>query len=294
MTDDKNKGTKPSYPFRSSARPAQKKAPLRPAAPAPTPTPAPALMIEEEEANLPPENLLLGRNPVREALRAGRDMEKLLVQSGEATGSLREILNLARENGVFITQVERKKLDELGQGHQGVAAYVSMTEYADLEDLFEVAAQRGEEPFFVVLDGITDPHNLGAIIRTAECAGAHGVIIPERRAVGMTPAAMKAAAGALEWIRVARVKNIARTIEQLKERNVWTYAAAMNGMPMGKVKFTGGCALVIGAEGDGVSRLVMERCDQTVSIPMRGRLDSLNASVAAGVLLYEVLRQKGV
>ena len=196
-----------------------------------------------------PENLIVGRNAVREALRAGRDMEKLLVSRGEATGSLREILALARE--------------------------------------------KGEPPFLVVLDGITDPHNLGAIVRTAECMGAHGVILPERRAVGLTPAAMKAAAGALEWIKVARVTNLTRALETLKAQNVWTYATDMDGEDYRRVNFSGGCALVIGAEGQGVSRLVRETCDQVVSIPMKGHIDSLNASVAAGVILAEIARQRG-
>ena len=205
--------------------------------------------VRREETREAPENLIVGRNAVREALRAGRDMEKLLVSRGEATGSLREILALARE--------------------------------------------KGEPPFLVVLDGITDPHNLGAIVRTAECMGAHGVVIPERRAVGLTPAAMKAAAGALEWIKVARVTNLTRALETLKAQNVWTYATDMDGEDYRRVNFAGGCALVIGAEGQGVSRLVRETCDQVVSIPMKGHIDSLNASVAAGVILAEIARQRG-
>ncbi len=240
-----------------------------------------------------PENLIVGRNAVREALRAGRDMEKLLVSRGEATGSLREILALAREKGVVVQEVDRRRLDEMAENHQGVAALASMYAYSTLEEILAIAREKGEPPFLVVLDGITDPHNLGAIVRTAECMGAHGVILPERRAVGLTPAAMKAAAGALEWIKVARVTNLTRALETLKAQNVWTYATDMDGEDYRRVNFSGGCALVIGAEGQGVSRLVRETCDQVVSIPMKGHIDSLNASVAAGVILAEIARQRG-
>ena len=240
-----------------------------------------------------PENLIVGRNAVREALRAGRDMEKLLVSRGEATGSLREILALAREKGVVVQEVDRRRLDEMAENHQGVAALASMYAYSTLEEILALAREKGEPPFLVVLDGITDPHNLGAIVRTAECLGAHGVILPERRAVGLTPAAMKAAAGALEWIKVARVTNLTRALETLKAQNVWTYATDMDGEDYRRVNFSGGCALVIGAEGQGVSRLVRETCDQVVSIPMKGHIDSLNASVAAGVILAEIARQRG-
>ena len=240
-----------------------------------------------------PENLIVGRNAVREALRAGRDMEKLLVSRGEATGSLREILALAREKGVVVQEVDRRRLDEMAENHQGVAALASMSAYSTLAEILALAREKGEPPFLVVLDGITDPHNLGAIVRTAECMGAHGVILPERRAVGLTPAAMKAAAGALEWIKVARVTNLTRALETLKVQNVWTYATDMDGEDYRRVNFSGGCALVIGAEGQGVSRLVRETCDQVVSIPMKGHIDSLNASVAAGVILAEIARQRG-
>ena len=240
-----------------------------------------------------PENLIVGRNAVREALRAGRDMEKLLVSRGEATGSLREILALAREKGVVVQEVDRRRLDEMAENHQGVAALASMYAYSTLEEILALAREKGEPPFLVVLDGITDPHNLGAIVRTAECMGAHGVILPERRAVGLTPAAMKAAAGALEWIKVARVTNLTRALETLKAQNVWTYATDMDGEDYRRVNFSGGCALVIGAEGQGVSRLVRETCDRKVALPVRGHIDSLNASVAAGVILAEIARQRG-
>ena len=239
-----------------------------------------------------PENLVVGRNAVREVLRAGRDIEKLMIAKGDTSGSMRELVNTARDKGVLVHEVDRRKLDELAPNHQGIAAFVSMYQYATLEDIFALAEEKGEAPFIIVLDGITDPHNLGAIVRSAECLGAHGVIIPERRAVGLTPAAMKAAAGALEWVKVVRVTNITRTLEDLKKRNIWAYATDMDGENYHKVNFSGGVALVIGAEGEGVSRLVKETCDATVSIPMSGRLDSLNASVAAGILMAEVQHQR--
>ena len=245
-----------------------------------------------EEPKEVPENLVVGRNAVREVLRAGRDIEKLMVAKGDMTGSMRELVNLARDNGVLIHEVDRRKLDELAPNHQGIAAFVSAYQYAAIEDIFALAEEKGEAPFLIVLDGITDPHNLGAIVRSAECLGAHGVIIPERRAVGLTPAAMKAAAGALEWVKVVRVTNITRTLEDLKKRNIWAYATDMDGENYHKVNFSGGVALVIGAEGEGVSRLVKETCDATVSIPMYGHLDSLNASVAAGILMAEVAHQR--
>lgn len=238
------------------------------------------------------ENLVVGRNAVREVLRAGRDIEKLMVAKGDLGGSMRELINLARENNVIVHEVDRRKLDELAPNHQGIAAFVSMYKYAEVQEILDLAAERGEDPFLIVLDGITDQHNLGAIVRSADCMGAHGVIIPERRAVGLTPAAMKAAAGALEWVKVARVTNITRTLETLKEKNIWAYATDMNGENMYRVNFKGGVALVIGAEGEGVSRLVKETCDVTVCIPMKGHIDSLNASVAAGILMAEVARQR--
>ena len=251
--------------------------------------PAPALEQERPEA---PENLVVGRNAVREVLRSGRDIEKLMVAKGDLGGSIRELINLAKDNNVIVHEVDRRKLDDLAPNHQGIAAFVSMYKYAEVSDILALAEERGEDPFIIVLDGITDPHNLGAIVRSADCMGAHGVIIPERRAVGLTPAAMKAAAGALEWVKVARVTNITRTLESLKEKNIWTYATDMNGENMYRVNFKGGVALVIGAEGDGVSRLVKETCAVTVCIPMKGHIDSLNASVAAGILMAEVAHQR--
>lgn len=250
----------------------------------------PALSLEERIA--PAENLLAGRNPIREALKSGRDIEKLLVQRGELSGSAREIVQMARERHVPVQEVEKSRLDAIAPHHQGMLAFASSYAYATVEAMLEEAAAKGEEPFLVLLDGVTDPHNLGAIIRSAECAGAHGVIVPERRSVGLTPAAVKASAGAVEHCKVARVTNLNRTIEELKKRGIWTYAVTMDGEDYEQVDFKGGVALVIGSEGEGISRLTLESCDQRVSLPMKGALDSLNASVAAGVMMYRVLSSR--
>ena len=239
-----------------------------------------------------PENLLVGRNPIREALRAGRPMEKLLVMKGDLSGAAREIARMARDNGVVVQEVEKVRLDQVYPNHQGLLAYVSSASYSTLDAIFDYAAERGEDPFIMELDGITDPHNLGAIIRSAECAGAHGVVIPERRSAGLNPACVKAAAGAVEYMRVARVPNLNRAIEEMKERGVWVYAADMDGEDVYKAELTGPAAIVIGAEGEGVSQLVLKNCDRTLSIPMFGHINSLNASVAAGIMLFEVARAR--
>lgn len=253
--------------------------------PAPAPVAAPM-------ADAAPENLLAGRNPIREALKAGRDIEKLLVQRGELSGSAREIVQMAREAHVLVQEVDKARLDEITPHHQGMLAFASAYQYATVEDMLALAAEKGEDPFLILLDGVTDPHNLGAIIRSAECVGAHGVIVPERRSVGLTPAAVKASAGAVEHMKVARVTNLNRTIEELKKQNVWAYALDMDGEDYERVNFKGGVALVIGAEGEGVSRLTLETCDQKVSLPMAGHIDSLNASVAAGIVMYRVLSSR--
>ncbi|MDO4838249.1 MAG: 23S rRNA (guanosine(2251)-2'-O)-methyltransferase RlmB [Clostridia bacterium] len=239
-----------------------------------------------------PENLLSGRNPIREAIRSGRDIEKLLVQRGELSGSAREIVQMAREHHIIVQEVEKSRLDEITPHHQGMLAFASAYQYATVESMLDTAQQRGEDPFLILLDGVTDPHNLGAIIRTAECVGAHGVIVPERRSVGLTPAAVKASAGAVEHMKVARVTNLNRTMEELKRQGIWTYAVTMDGEDYQKVDFHGGVALVIGAEGDGISRLTLENCDYRVSLPLEGSIDSLNASVAAGVMMYRVLASR--
>lgn len=256
-----------------------------------TPAPVPAFREEAPEVN---ENLLAGRNPIREALRAGRDIEKLMVARGELTGSAREIVQLAKELHIVVQEVDRVRLDELARNHQGLIAFASAYQYSTVEAMLEDAARKGEDPFLILLDGVTDPHNLGAIIRSAECVGAHGVIVPERRSVGLTTAAVKASAGAIEHMKVARVVNLNRTIEELKAKNIWTYALTMDGVNYEKVNFKGGVALIVGSEGEGVSRLVLENCDQKVSLPMAGHIDSLNASVAAGIVMYRVLSSRRV
>lgn len=254
---------------------------------------APAAPAYGEETELPAENLLSGRNPIREALKSGRDLEKLLVARGELSGSAREIVMMAKERRVPVQEVERARLDEIARNHQGMLAYASAYAYATVEEMLAVAKEREEAPFLVLLDGITDPHNLGAIIRSAECAGAHGVIVPQRRSVGLTPAAVKASAGAVEYVKVARVVNLSRTMEELKAKGLWFYAAAMAGEDYRGVDYTGPVGLVIGAEGEGLSRLVQEQCDRKVALPLKGHIDSLNASVAAGILMYAVAAGRG-
>ena len=246
----------------------------------------------DQEEIVPNENLLSGRNPIREALKSGRDIEKLLVARGDLSGSAREIIAMAKEQRVPVQEVDRSRLDAITQNHQGMLAFASAYQYHTVEEMLALAETRGEAPFLVILDGITDPHNLGAIIRTAECAGAHGVIVQERRAVGLTPAAVKASAGAIEHIMVARVVNLVATLDMLKQKNIWIYAADMTGEDYTTVDFKGGAVIVIGAEGEGVSRLVLENADKRVALPVHGKIDSLNASVAAGILLYTVLRAR--
>ena len=239
-------------------------------------------------------DIIEGRNAVLEALRAGRAIDKLYIARGETDRALGHIAGLARERGIAVSDCDRRKLDAMSvtKAHQGVIAVCALRSYASLDDILAVAAERGEEPFVVVCDEISDPHNLGAIIRSAECAGAHGVIIPERRAVGLTPAAVKASAGAVEYLPVAREVNLTRTIERLKKEGIWIYGTAMNGEDYRKVDFSGPKALVIGSEGEGMSRLVGESCDKVVTLPMKGKIESLNASVAAGILLYAMMDAK--
>ncbi|MCL1854593.1 MAG: 23S rRNA (guanosine(2251)-2'-O)-methyltransferase RlmB [Clostridia bacterium] len=241
---------------------------------------------------MPPENLLSGRNPIREALRSGRDIEKLLVARGELSGSAREIVQKAKDRHIPVQVVDRARLDAVTPHHQGLLAFASAYQYSTLEEMLAIAKTREEAPFLVLLDGITDPHNLGAIIRTAECAGAHGVIVQERRAVGLTPAAIRASAGAVEYLPVARVVNLTQTVAQLQKQGIWVYAAHMDGEDYAAADMSGPLAIVIGAEGEGVSRLVLENCDRRLTLPVRGKVDSLNASVAAGVLLYAALRAR--
>ena len=261
---------------------------LKPASPAQYSNP----LLDDDGDVVPMENLLSGRNPIREALKSGRDIEKLLVARGELSGSAREIVQMAKEKRIPVQEVDRERLSAITPNHQGMLAFASAYQYSTLERMFELAEERGEEPFLILLDGITDPHNLGAIIRSAECAGAHGVIVQERRAVGLTPAAVKASAGAVEYMPVTRVTNLANTIEVLKAKNIWVYAADMDGEDYDKTDLSGAVALVIGSEGEGVGRRVLDVCDKTISLPIRGKVDSLNASVAAGVLMYAVMRAR--
>ena len=235
-----------------------------------------------------------GRNAVLEAFRAGKTIDKIFVQSGCKDGPIQSILREARKGDTIINFVEKERLDQMSTSgkHQGVIAQAAAYEYAEVEDILAAASAKGEDPFILVLDGIEDPHNLGAIIRTANQAGAHGIIIPKRRAVGLTAVVARTSAGAINYTPVAKVTNLVRTMEDLKKRGIWFVCADMDGDVMYNVDMTGPIGLVIGNEGSGVSRLVKEACDYTAQVPMKGDVDSLNASVAAGVLAYEIVRQR--
>lgn len=236
---------------------------------------------------------VIGRNAVRELLKTDRPIDKLLVQKGERTGSIVVLVAQAIDRGIPVIETDKNKLDSIAgyAPHQGVIAYAAEKEYCTVEDILQIAADRGEAPLIVICDGITDPYNLGAIIRCAECCGAHGLIIPKRRATGLTPLVTKASAGAVEHLAIAKVSNIASTVELLKEKGVWCYAAEAGGASVYKTDFRGGCALVLGSEGDGVSQLVQRTCDAIVSIPMYGKVNSFNVSTAAAILLAEAARQ---
>ncbi|MCC8023038.1 MAG: 23S rRNA (guanosine(2251)-2'-O)-methyltransferase RlmB [Clostridiales bacterium] len=252
---------------------------------------------EAESGSRPAQdNLLIGRNAVWEAIQAGRTIDQVYLSKGERTGTLGRIAAASRERVIVIKQVDTRKRDLLsgGANHQGVAASIAAHAYATLESILEFAGERGEAPFLILCDGIEDPHNLGAIIRTAEAAGVHGVILPERRSASLNATVAKTASGALEYMRVARVTNLSAAMRTLKARGVWIYGADMGGQSCYATDMTGPAALVIGAEGKGLSRLVRESCDVIVSLPMRGRIHSLNASVAAGILLYEMAKQRTV
>lgn len=235
-----------------------------------------------------------GRNAVMEAFRSGKTIDKLFVLDGCQDGPVRSIIREAKKYDCIVNYVARERLDQISETgkHQGVIAYAAAYEYAEVEDILNAAKEKGEEPFIFILDGIEDPHNLGAIIRTANQAGAHGVIIPKRRAVGLTATVAKTSAGALNYTPVAKVTNISTTIESLKKEGLWFVCADMGGQLMYKLNLKGPIGLVIGSEGDGVGKLVKEKCDMAASIPMKGEIDSLNASVAAGVLAYEIVRQR--
>ena len=235
-----------------------------------------------------------GRNAVMEAFRSGKTIDKLFVLDGCQDGPVKSIVREAKKYDTIINFVAKERLDQLSDTghHQGVIAFAAAYEYAEVEDILKIAEEKGEPPFIFLLDGIEDPHNLGAIIRTANLAGAHGVIIPKRRAVGLTATVARTSAGALNYTPVAKVTNMANTIEELKEKGMWFVCADMGGEVMYRLNLKGSIGLVIGNEGDGVSRLVKEKCDMIASIPMKGDIDSLNASVAAGVLAYEIVRQR--
>lgn len=250
-----------------------------------------------DEGGLSPEEsecIVSGRNAVKELLAGGRDIEKLYVQSGDREGSINLLIGIASERKIQIREVDRKKLDELSGGarHQGIVAIAAERNYYSVDDLLAYAEEKGEKPLLIMLDGVTDPHNLGAIIRSAECCGAHGVIIPKRRSVGLTPTVAKASAGAVEHVRVAKVTNLAQTVDELKERGLWFYLADMGGEPYYGTDMTSPTVLVMGSEGFGASRLIKEKCDFTVSIPLYGKVDSMNVSCAASVILAEIARQR--
>ena len=256
--------------------------------PAPKGRPAPE-QVEEVEGQLE------GRNALQEALRSGRTIDKVFIADGEIDRGLQRLAAEAKEAGAVVVPVDRRKLDAMSttRSHQGVIALVAAHLYFTIDDILEEAASRGETPLIIVCDELSDPHNLGAILRSAECAGAHGVIIPKRRSVGLTATVAKASAGAIEYMKVAKVGNINNAIAELKEKGVWIYGTAAEGsIPMYKADLTGPTAIVIGNEGDGMSPLVRKNCDVMVHIPMKGRITSLNASAAASILLYEAVRQR--
>ena len=250
---------------------------------------------EEKRPVEAPEGQLEGRNALTEALRSGRTIDKVFIAAGETDKALQRLAAQAKEAGAVVVAVDRRKLDMMSitRAHQGVIAQTAAREYFSIDDILETAAQRGEAPLIVICDELSDPHNLGAIIRSAECAGAHGVIIPKRRSVGLTAVVAKSSAGAVEYMKVARVTNINAAMDELKQKGVWIFGTAAEGsIPMYKADLTGPAAIVIGSEGEGMSRLVQKNCDVTVHIPMKGKITSLNASAAASILLYEAVRQR--
>ncbi len=250
--------------------------------------------MAEKEMNEIKSQVIEGRNAVLEAFRSGKSIDKLYVLDGCQDGPVRSIIREAKKHDTILQFVTKERLSQLSETgkHQGVIAMAAAYEYATVDDMLELAKSKGEDPFLILLDNIEDPHNLGAIIRTANLAGAHGVIIPKRRAVGLTATVARTSAGALNYTPVAKVTNLVKTMEELKEKGLWFVCADMDGDVMYRVNMKGPIGLVIGNEGEGVGRLVKENCDMTASIPMKGNIDSLNASVAAGVLAYEIVRQR--
>ncbi len=240
-------------------------------------------------------NQVEGRNSVIELLKSGKDINKLFIQKGEKHGSIIEIINLAKKNKVVFTEVEKVKLDKMSttHNHQGVIAIVPPYEYCEVQDILDLAKERGEKPFIIILDGIEDEHNLGSIIRTAECSGVHGIIIPKRRSALVNATTNKTSAGAVQYMKIARVNNLTETIKELKENDIWIYGTDMEGKTFyNEEKYDSGVAIIIGSEGFGMSRLVKENCDFLVKIPMKGKINSLNASVSAGIVMYEVYNQR--
>lgn len=254
------------------------------------------LDYDNEQENLRELDIIEGRNPVIEAIKSGRSINKILVIKGEREGSINYLIAAALERKIVVQEVEKAKVESLSitGAHQGVIAFVSPKDYVELEDILKIPSEKGEDPFILILDGITDAHNLGAILRTADAAGVHGVIIPKRRAIGLTAAVAKASAGAIEYVPVARVTNISQTIDYLKKQNIWVAGtdSAEENKSFQNSDLKGPIALVIGSEGEGLSRLVKEKCDFTIKIPMKGQISSLNASVAAAIVMYEVVRQR--
>lgn len=240
------------------------------------------------------EGLIVGRNAVMQALESDRTIDSVTVAEGQRGGQAAKIIEICREKRIPVKYADSRKLDKLcgGAAHQGVAAFAAAHDYAELDDIFNLAQSRGESPFIVICDGLEDPHNLGAILRTAEAAGVHGVIIPKRNSVTLNYTVAKTSAGAIEYVPVVKVTNIAGTIDTLKDRGVWVFGADMEGTPWTELDFTGSVALVIGSEGRGLSKLVREKCDFIASLPMKGKINSLNASVAAGILMFEASRQR--
>lgn len=239
-------------------------------------------------------NIICGRNPVLEAVRSGREIDRLLIAHGISGGSVTAIIAKCKAKGVLIKEISPQKLDYYcgGANHQGVAVMLASQEYSTVEDILSLAKERNEKPFIIICDGLEDPHNLGAVIRTAEATGVHGVIIPERRSASLNATVAKAACGALEYVPVARVTNIASTIDILKENGIWVFGADMDGEDYTKTDFDVPCAIVIGNEGKGIGTLTAKKCDKIISLPMLGKINSLNASVAAGILMYEAVRKR--
>lgn len=250
----------------------------------------------KKDAPAPAEDMIEGRNAVTEAIRSGRTINKVFLADGDTDRALGRLAAMAKEAGAVVVHIDRRKLNEMSQtgAHQGIMASVAVHDYATIDDILAAAEAKGEAPLIVLCDELSDPHNLGAILRTAECAGAHGVIIPKRRSVGLTAVVGKASAGAVEYMPVARVANLTAAIRELKQRGVWIFGTAADGaVPLYSADLKGPAAIVIGNEGVGMSRIVADSCDFKVSIPMKGRISSLNASAAAAILLYEAVRQRG-